>query len=65
MQKAMAFWGHWAAMLFRSRNSLSEMSATGLKARKAPCLRVDNKSVVGREREKEFFENERTRREYL
>jgi hypothetical protein len=36
------------------------MSAAGLKARKAPCLRVDNKSVLGREREKEFFENERT-----
>jgi hypothetical protein len=39
------------------------MSAAGLKARKAPFLRVDNKSGLGREREKEFFENERVTRE--
>jgi hypothetical protein len=60
MQKAMASWGHWAAMLPRSHDPLSKIPATGLKARKAPCFRVDNKSVLGREREKEFFENERT-----
>jgi hypothetical protein len=41
------------------------MSAAGLKARKAPCFRVDNKSVLGREREKEFFENEGPKLECL
>jgi hypothetical protein len=36
------------------------MPAAGLKARKVPCFRVDNKSGLGRDREKEFFENKGT-----
>jgi hypothetical protein len=41
------------------------MSETGLKARETAWFKVDNKSDLGGEREKESFENEGTKLECL
>ena len=54
----MASWEHLAAMLRRSPSPLSKVSQAGPRARKTSFSHVDSKSVLGRERGKQFFENE-------
>jgi hypothetical protein len=39
------------------------MSEAGPRARKAPWVKAENKSLLEREKEKEFFKSEGTKRE--
>jgi hypothetical protein len=61
----MASWEDLAAMLPRYPNPLSKVSPAGPKARRICWFKVGNWSVLGREQEKGFFENEGPMRESL
>jgi hypothetical protein len=58
----MASWEDLAAMLAGCPNPLLKVSPPGPEARKICWFRVGNWSVIGTEREKRFFENERSKR---
>ena len=55
MPKAVASWGHLAAMVIRCSNPLAKMSEGGPRAWKALWVKVENKSLLEREKEREFF----------
>jgi hypothetical protein len=52
----MASWEGLAAMLHPPSNPLSKMSRAGLEARKTRWSKVDNKSVIEKERKKRILQ---------